>query len=74
MNKTVLVLRYRQIDDFTGVVESAAEERGSTCAMRIPSPVLCIHRLDGIDETEMSEGGQKEKQGIRHIQGTVHRG
>lgn len=27
--------------------------------------------VGGSDETEMSKGGQKEKQGIRHIQGSV---
>lgn len=30
--------------------------------------------VGGIGGTEMSKGGQKEKPGIRHIQGSVRRG
>ena len=38
MNKTLLH-RYRQMDDFISVVDSAAKGRQSICALRIPSSV-----------------------------------
>ena len=74
VNKTLLVLRYRQIDDFISVVDIVLPRRDG--AYVLEGSLSCpLHPwVGGIDETEMSKGGQKEKQGIRDIRGSVHRG
>lgn len=73
-NETVLVLRYRQIDDFIGVVGSAAKERGCICAVSIPSPVLCFPGLEVLMKQRCQKEDRRRNKVSDIIQDSVHRG